>query len=384
MVAEHATDGEGYLLQQLRDIVGPEVPIGVTLDLHANVSDLMARHADVIVSYRTYPHIDQREVAVECAGLIARILEGEIRTACHVRRPPMLTGLDHGRTTAPGPMREALKLASEVSVEPAVFSTSVLAGFSPADTADAGPSVVVVAQRENQQAQHAGDRIIEHIWNTRKTETVALASAEQAIATARDKGKPGTPVVIADFADNPGGGGYGDSNALLRALIDSGLQHVLFGALYDPDSAAACHQAKGGESIALEIGGKIDPAFGPPISANAKIEALTNGQFHLAGPMQAGMPIDMGLSAMVLVNGVHIVLGSRRFQNFDRMYFESFGADLNKAAVIAVKSSQHFRAAYGESAAEIVVVDDGNGITTESLTGRNYTAVRRPVYPLDF
>ncbi|MGI9423707.1 MAG: M81 family metallopeptidase, partial [Hyphomicrobiaceae bacterium] len=147
MVAEHTADGEGYLLRLLREALGSSVPIGVTLDLHGNVTEDMARHADVIVSYRTYPHIDQRKVATECAILIGKTLNGEIHPVCHVRRPPMLTGLDHGRTTAPGPMREALQQADALTKSADIHSVSVMAGFSPADISDAGPSVVIVADR---------------------------------------------------------------------------------------------------------------------------------------------------------------------------------------------------------------------------------------------
>lgn len=383
MVAEQTVDGEGTLLRTLRTALGPSIPIGVTLDLHGNVTEDMARYADVIVSYRTYPHVDQRAIAAECAILIGRTMSGEIEPVCHVRRPPMLTGLDHGRTTAPGPMLEALAQAEALMASEGVHSVSVMAGFSPADIPDAGPSVVIVSDRAYQQAQQLADRIVAHIWETRHVATVALQSTEEAIAIARKQGRPGAPVVVADFADNPGGGGYGDSVQLLKALIDSELQDVAYGALYDPESAAACHRAGEGTRIRLSLGGKVDAQFGPPIDVEATVVKLTDGKFHLEGPMQAGVPIDMGPSALIDVAGVHTVLASRRYQNFDQMYFKSFGVDLGKASVIAVKSAQHFRAAYGAMASEIVVVDDGDGITTENLRTRDYQWLREPVFPLN-
>ena len=383
MVAEHTPDGEGYLLRVLREALGPSIPIGITLDLHGNVTEDMARYADVIVSYRTYPHIDQREIATECAELVGKTLNCEIHPVCHVRRPPMLTGLDHGRTTAPGPMREALQRAETLMKSEDVHSVSVMAGFSPADIPDAGPSVVIVADRANSDASREADEIVSYIWETRDVATVELQSTQQAIAVAREKGRPGAPVVIADFADNPGGGGYGDSTQLLRALIESGLQNVGYSALYDPESAGACHEAGEGAVVKLSFGGKVDPQFGPSINVEATVLKLTDGQFHLEGPMQAGVPIDMGSSALIEIAGVQVVVASRRYQNFDQMYFKSFGVDLGALAVIAVKSSQHFRAAYGALASEVVVVDDGDGITTEDPRSRPYRRLRRPIYPLD-
>jgi len=383
MVVEHTSDGEGFLLRLLREALGPSIPIGVTLDLHANVTDDMARYADVIVSYRTYPHVDQREIATECAMLVGKALTGEINPVCHVRRPPMLTGLDHGRTTAPGPMREALQRASTLMNAPAVHSVSVLAGFSPADIPDAGPSVVIVAERLNSDAARQADEVVSYIWETRDVSTVELQSTQTAIVVAKEKGRPGRPVVIADFADNPGGGGYADSTQLLRALIESDVDNVVYGALYDPESAEICHQAGQDAVLKLSLGGKVDPQFGPPVQVEATVVRLTDGTFHLEGPMQAGVPIDMGPSALIQVAGVQIIVASRRYQNFDQMYFKSFDVDLKRSNVIAVKSAQHFRAAYGEMASEVVVVDDGNGITTEDTRARDYRRLRRPVFPLD-
>lgn len=383
MVAEHTFDGEGTLLRLLRAKVGPNVPIGVTLDLHGNVTADMARYADVIVSYRTYPHIDQRDIATECAQLIAKALSGEIRPVCHVRRGPLLTGIDHGRTTAPGPMRDALAQAAALMQEPNIHSISVMAGFSTADIPDAGPSVVIVADAGCDEACLKADQIVEHIWKTRRDGTVALKSSAEAIEIARAKGTPGKPVVIADFADNPGGGGYGDSMRLLRGLIESGLEDVAFGALYDPEAAAACHAAGEGAEVTLMLGGKVDAQYGPPLEVTGTVKKLSDGRFKFEGPMQRGVPVDMGPSAALQVGHVEIVIGSRRYQNYDRMFFLSLGIDPNAKAVVGVKSAQHFRAAYGPMASEIVVVDEGNGITTRDLTSRTYRNIRRPIFPLD-
>ena len=383
MVAEGAPDGEGELLRRLRRKIGRAVPIGVTLDLHANVTDDMARLADVIVSYKTYPHVDLYETGTECADLIARALSGEIRPTVSVARGALLSGLDHGRTTAPGPMREMLAEARRLHDEPGVLSTSINAGFSMADMVDAGPSAVIVGDGRDERYQEMAERLVALMWESRHVATVPLVSAARAIEVAKSKGRPGGPVLIADFADNPGGGGYGDSTGLLKAMLDAGLKDAAFASIYDPQSAATCHAAGAGARLSLCIGGRIDPLFGPPIEAEAEVVRLTDGRFRYEGQMQHGVPVDLGPSALIRIGGVEIVIASRRYQNYDLQFFKSFGIDPASRATVAVKSAQHFRAAYGPLASEIVVVDDGNGLTSENLKKLPYAQVRRPVYPLD-
>ena len=153
MVTEHEEDGEGALLEAIRAKVGRALPIAVTLDLHANVTDRMAALADIIVSYRTYPHIDQYAIATEALDLLARTLAGEIAPRCTVARGALLDAVDHGRTTAPGPMTEVLASAAKFGAEPGVLSVSINAGFPWADIRDAGPTAVVVGDGESARSK---------------------------------------------------------------------------------------------------------------------------------------------------------------------------------------------------------------------------------------
>jgi microcystin degradation protein MlrC len=195
MVAAHADDGEGLLLELIRDKTGPAVPIAVTLDLHANVTDSMAALADVMISYRTYPHVDQYEVASRAAALIQRTLEGEIRPATLVARRPMLDGVDHGRTTAPGPMTEVLASADAFLAEPGVLAISVNAGFPWADIAETGPSAVVTGDGADPRYREIAEALIAEAWDKRHRTTLEALSVDappgRALHAGRFRRQPG-------------------------------------------------------------------------------------------------------------------------------------------------------------------------------------------------
>jgi len=384
MVCEHTDDGEGALLARLRETIGPDVPVAITLDLHANVTDRMAELADVIIAYRTYPHVDQYEIATQAAELIKRTLAGQIKPTSHVVRGAMLEGVDAGRTTAPGPMTEVLFSADKLLNQPGVLSTSVCAGFAKADTFETGPSAIVVGDGdEADRYREMATGLMDEVWESRHRKTVQTAAIDEAVMRAQAADTAKGPVVLADFADNPGGGGYGDSTRLLKAMLEAGLTDAAFATIYDPEAAQTCWDNGLGAIVHLDLGGKIDPKYGAPIGVRGTVQALTRGKFALEGPMAAGMRIDMGPCAVLRVDGIDIVVVSGRFQAHDRMYFKSFGIDPAAKRVLAVKSSQHFRAAFQPIASEIIVVDGGGGLTSGNYKTLTYTKLRRPVFPLD-
>jgi microcystin degradation protein MlrC len=166
-------------------------------------------------------------------------------------------------------------------------------------------------------------------------------------------------------------------------MVAAGLENAALAALYDPESAASAHAAGQGATVGLRLGGKVDPTFGAPIEAAARVMHLSDGRFTIEGPMMRGVAVDMGPTATVRIGGVDVVVGSRRLQNYDRNFFRIGGIEPSERTVLAVKSMQHFRAAYGPIAGEIIVVDDGGGVTSSDLRKLTFHHVRRPVYPLD-
>lgn len=386
MVAEHTDDGEGELLRRLRAIAGPELPIGVTLDLHANVTDEMAALATVLVSYRTYPHVDQYATGERCAELIARTLAGEIAPVTTVARGAMLEGVDHGRTTAPGPMLEMLARAQSMAAEhPGVLEIEINAGFPWADIHVAGPSVVVVRDSRVAGTPHAAlaRALVEQMWASRTRETVTPMSIAQGLA-ALDAALagPGTgPVVMADCADNPGGGGLENSTALLRALIEAGVQNVAYAMVCDPVTLAACTAAGVGARVHVALGGSA--AFAGPIQAEVEVRSLQDGRFVFTGPMSRGIALDIGPTAVVRTGGVDVVISGSRHQVLDPGFFTHAGLAPAEHAVVVVKSTQHFRAAFGPMARQVLAIDSGDGLTSYDFSAFPFKKVRRPAYPLD-
>ncbi len=387
MVTTHVDDGEGELLRRLRAIVGEQVPIGITLDLHANVTDTMAALASVIVSYRTYPHIDLYETGRRCADLLARTLTGAIDPACSVARGAMIDAVDHGRTSAPGPMRETLASADALHAQtPGVLDIGIHAGFPWADIASAGPSVVVVHDRKQAvDTASITQPLLQQIWRDRRRTTVKPLALDQGLAAIKTAlAAPGDDIVlVADCADNPGGGGLEDSIALLGALIDAKIDKVAFGMLCDPATLSACIAAGPSATLAVQLGGHSGGAFMGPLALQAQVVSLQPGRFTFTGPMSRGIALDIGTTAVLRVGGIDIVLAGSRHQVLDPGFFTHAGLDPAHYAVVVVKSSQHFRAAFGPMARQILVIDSGDGLTSFDLKAFGHRQVRRPVYPLD-
>ncbi|MFI4986200.1 MAG: M81 family metallopeptidase [Alphaproteobacteria bacterium] len=382
MVSETADDAEGDLLARIRDRVGAHVPIAVTLDLHANVTDRMAELATIITAYRTYPHIDMYERGRQAADLLARAMAGEIRPQSVVARRPTLDGVDHGRTTSAGPMRDVLARAAAIEKEPGVLVVSVHAGFAWADIHDAGPSVSVSGERPAAELRAIADALMEEVWQRRAETTLTFRSVAEAMAAARAADGSGKPLVLADFTDNPGGGGYGDATNLPRGMIEAGIADAAFAPISDGAAVSRCQAAGEGATVTLAIGGKIDPSFGAPLEVTGTVRRLGNGDFVCDGPMWKGLKMSMGPSAVLRVGGIDIVLATNRFQITDLQHFLSLGIDPRQKSVVALKSAQHFRAAYEPIARQVLIVDAG-ALTTPDYRRFTYRKLRRPIWPLD-
>src|SRR5712672_3584889 len=382
MVSDSHEDAEGEFLARLRRRLGPEVPVVVTLDLHANVTRLMADNANALIAYRTYPHIDQYERAWQGAELLERAMQGEIRPKTVIARRPMLYGLDHGRTQR-GPMAELIARGKALESSGEALVISICAGFSRANIRDVGPSVTVTVDGNTGRAQAIAEEFMDHAWETRDYESFKLLSVAEAVAKAK-AGKPGNkPLVVADYTDNPGGGGYGDATAFLKGLVEGGVEPVAFHAICDPEAVAQGMRAGIGMPTTIAIGGKTDPKMGGgPLLLTGEVTHLSNGKFIAYGPMGGGVERDYGPSMVFRVGGIDIICISNNGQAVDLAQFTSLGIDPTRYTTVCVKSMQHFRAAFEPIARDVVLVDTG-ALCSEDYTPGLFDKVRRPVWPLD-
>jgi microcystin degradation protein MlrC len=386
MVVASYEDGEGELLARLRRKLGPDVPVVVTLDLHANVTQMMADNASALIAFRTYPHIDQFERAWQGAELLERAMAGEVRPRTVIARRPMIYGLDWGRTQV-GPMAELIRRGEALEAAGDALLVSICAGFPLANIRDVGPSVTVTLDLSHgdgasEHGQKVAEEFMDHAWETREFTTVNMLPVAEAVARARE-GKPGDqPLVVADFTDNPGGGGYGDATAFLKGLVEAGVERVAFHAICDPEAVLAGMRAGIGPAT-LTLGGKTDPRLGGgPLTLTGEITCLSNGRFIAYGPMGGGLERDYGPSMVFRVGGIDIIVITNNGQAVDLAQFTSLGLDPTRYTTVAVKSMQHFRAAFEPIAREIILVHTG-ALCQVDYTPELFDKVRRPVWPLD-
>ena len=381
MVSETEDDAEGALLEAVRGVVGPDVPVVATLDLHANATARMARHANALVSYRTYPHIDGYERAVQAAQLVEDALRGHKQPRCLLVQPAMLKGADHGRTTQPGIMRDLLARADAFEKQPGLHAVSIQVGFTWSDIPWAGPSIAVSHEPGAEAtAAHAAEALIAEMWSRRTEFSSSYRSIDEAVAAARSGGD--RPLVLAEGTDNPGGGGYNDAPNLLRALLDAGIPGVAVGTILDPGTVQQAMDAGVGARIDVALGGHTDPSLGAPVQATAEVRNLSDGTFRNDGPMNAGVQISLGPTAVLRLGGIDVVTTSTRMHTIDLQVFLSQGIDPRTRNVVVVKSSQHFRAAFEPIAREVMLVDAG-GLCSTDASRFHYTRLRRPIWPLD-
>lgn len=382
MATQGEDDAEGALLEAVRQVVGPEVPIVVTLDLHANVTDRMAECANAIYAYRTYPHVDQYPVAREAADCLQRLMQGPVRSRCVVAHAPLLDGCDHGRTHLPGVMTSLLTMAGDLRRSHAgVTEVAICAGFPWADIAQAGPSVTVSGTASADVLRQVAATVMEAIWSTRQQSSVRLLSLEEMVQSLADP--VDAPVVISDFTDNPGHGAPGDGVRILAALLAAGQRKVALAGICDPASAALCAEAGVGAQVQLRLGAKQNPAvYGEPMAVTGTVLRVGDASYVCDGPMWRGITIKTGLTAVVEVEGLWVIVTSNNMQTIDQQAFLSQGIDPRQCAAVVVKSQQHFRGAFDPIASRTILVDSGGAVSSQ-LSRLPYQRVRRPVWPLD-
>ena len=352
MVTESHQDGEGEILRRVRQVVGRDLPVVISLDLHANVTMGMVRRASAMTIFRTYPHLDMAQTGARAYWALHHLVRGG-RLYAGFRQVPFLVPL-HAQYTGSAPCDALYEAVSAIGDGPETWAEFAM-GFPSADIADAGPAVVCYAP-DPAAADAGAARLLAAVEGAELRFDAALLSPEKAVAAALAHCDD-RPVVIADVQDNAGGGAASDTTGLLAALVARDADAVL-GMLNDPDVAAMAHKAGIGAVLETSLGGKAGQD-GVPFKGRFAVEALSNGQFAFAGEMYAGSVAETGPGALLRVKGtdVRIVVGSVRCQALDRAVFTQLGVDLAKPRIIAVKSTVHFRADFEPLASRIVAAE---------------------------
>jgi microcystin degradation protein MlrC len=380
-VAEEAEDLEGDLGRAVRALVGSDVPIVVTLDLHGNISDTMADVFDVMIGYHLYPHTDQWERGDEAMRLVPRLLNGSLRPRTYVEHLPILLPTS---TTDPGhPAADMNDVCRRLEAEPGVIDCTVFHGFPFTDVPEVGVHVVVTTDADPELARRSASTVGAWIWDAKERFRVENPTPDQAVRAAL--ATDGQPIVINETNDNPGGGAPGDGTQLLRALIDQGARRAVFGFLCDPESAAACHEAGVGAIVRLRLGGKHDALHGETIETDAYVKCLTDGRFTLRA-FAEGSRLSLGRCARVVLGDRHgaieVIVAERRGQTLDDAIFRLHGIDVRDYKIVALKSSNHFRAGFRDLAAAIVT-SDAPGLTTTRVEVFDHERSARALWPRD-
>ncbi|MCB1740465.1 MAG: M81 family metallopeptidase [Gammaproteobacteria bacterium] len=388
-------DPEGTIQTLVREVLGEQVPVVSSFDLHANVSQRDVQTIDAFIGYRTNPHMDMRERGAESALMLRRLMGGLKTFIASVRLPivpPTVTMLT-GNDVPDRPYGELIDLGQRLMHTPAyagrVLNVSVMGGFAYADTHFNGLTAVVTAT-DADTARALADELARAGWAMRDRFKVSLTSLEDAVALAlatRDDARP--PLIFADVADNPGGGGRGNTMYLLESMHAAGVESALIGVINDPALAQEAHALGEGASFAARFNRHLqsdstDAPFTRPFECAATVRKLHPGPVRCRRGIFAGGTVDLGPSALLQCAGLSVVVISQRVQCADPAFFEAFGLDIGQARVVVVKSRGHFRGGFDEFFSHEQVVEvDAPGLTSPLLRNFDWQHLPRPVLPID-
>ncbi|MBG9541732.1 MlrC domain protein [Cytobacillus firmus] len=374
-VAEDADDLEGGILSAVREIIGYKIPVVVTLDLHGNITDQMVKEADVLLGVNFYPHVDCYERGKEAIDITKQILLEEIHPKMSLKKLPLMIPTS---TTNLPPAKHINELCWTREKNEKIIDCTFFHGFPYTNIPEVGVTVVAITNNDQELADQTAEEIAIEIWNTREDFFPDIDTPEEGINKAlRMEGKP---IIINETSDNPGGGTPGDGTHLLSAMLKAKLENACFGFIYDPEVVDIAHESGVGTVIEVLLGGKTDDMHGEPIHVKAYVKTLTDGQFIQSSPMGRGASINYGKSARVIVDGIDIIICSKRSQTLDEQIFLLHGIDIKSYKIVALKSSQHFRAGFEPLAKEIISVDSP-GLSSFNLKSFNHTRLRKKVYP---
>ena len=375
-VTEVTEDLEGALLKEIRRIIGYNIPLVVTLDLHANVTQTMVDEADILLGNNLYPHTDSYEIGIEAVNITRQILLNNIKPTMYLSTLPMIIPTS---TTNLSPASDVNERCREWETEKNIIDCTFYHGFPYTNISEFGVTVLVTTNNDPNLAKRAAEDVSSYIWGRKEEFYQKKPLPKEGVLLALQH--EGAPVVINETSDNPGGGTPGDGTFLLRALLEEKVEKAAFGFIYDPEVVEKAFKAGIGASVEVELGGKTDNLHGDPILLKAYVKCLTDGCFTQSSPMGKGAKVNLGRSVRLGCNGVDIIVCSVKAQTLDEQIFLLHGIDVREYKIVALKSSQHFRAGFEPISSKIITVDSP-GLTTLDFTTFDYTNLKVEVYPL--
>ncbi len=357
MVVETFEDGEGELLRQVREIVGPDMPIIISLDLHANVTEAMVRHATAISIFRTYPHLDMALTGARAYELMSAALSGH-RIFGGMRKIPFLFPLT-SQCTDLEPCKSIYRdIVSYGEASPNCLTSEFATGFPAADIYECGAAIVAYGFDQG-ELKALLDHCLNRVMEAEPLFLNLLWQSDDAVLRAMEN-RTDRPVILADAQDNPGAGATSDTTGLLMALVNNRAQSAVLGVMHDPEVAQFAHQAGCGTEIEVSLGGKCGTKGVPPFKARFMVESLGDGNFTFTGDMYKNSTARLGAMALLRVvdekSEVRVIVGSSRVQCLDQAIFRHLAVDPSEQKIVALKSSVHFRADFDSIAAETLVV----------------------------
>ncbi|MBD3205474.1 hypothetical protein GF319_03895 [Candidatus Bathyarchaeota archaeon] len=378
MVAENESEAEGFLLKKLKSTIDEDKPVIVTLDLHGLISFMMVENCDAIFGYDTNPHIDMYERGKEAAETLVKTLRGELNPVVTHKKLPMIPPTINQRTTE-GPMVELLEVARRYEDKNDVLNVCLFPAFPYADIERAGSAVVVVTDGDIDLANSVASDMGDAMWSLREEFLKPLTPIREAVRRAIEAEQG--PIILADVADNPGGGAPGDGTEILRKLIEEKADNVGVACIKDPGAVEEAIRIGVRNQFKMKIGAKTDEYHGEPLYVEGIVRTLTDGRFiHKA--MAVGVPADVGRTAVIDLDGIEVILTEKSHAPNDPEIFRRNGIEPTDKKIIVLKSRGHFRAAYEPFSKEVIEVD-APGLTSPNLEWFKYENIPRPIWPFD-
>jgi microcystin degradation protein MlrC len=375
MVAEGYDDCESDVLAGVRRIVGPNIPVGVELDLHCNIGEGTLRDATALVLFKEYPHIDVPERADDLFGVVEGAIEG--------RTKPMMAAFDCKMIgvfhTTRQPMRGFVDKLSAMEGKNGVLSLSIAHGFPWSDILELGSKIIAITNGDRPKAERLARELGKEFFAMREATQPAYVALEAAMARVSAHNLP-KPMVLADVSDNAGGGAASDSTFILRALLDRKVKDAALGMIWDPGAVKLAFEVGEGAELDMRIGGKLGPQSGPPVDARIKVLKVEKNVSIEFGGQRKSVGF-IGDAAALQIDGVTVIVNSKRTQCLSRDCFTRLGVDPATKKMVVVKSMQHFHAAYAPIASEVVYVA-APGALVPDWSRLPYTKIDRNQWPL--